>query len=90
MSGFNSLGSTIQSMGAALEAAGVENSENNMLSNLDTLGYSLISASAILDAIGILIEDEMSIQKRLLLAAGGWLEIIGAIHGAYVIIQAAE
>ncbi|MFE4522357.1 hypothetical protein ACFRCQ_09405 [Cytobacillus firmus] len=67
-------------MGAALEAAGVENSENNMLSNLDTRGYSLISASAILGAIGILIEDEMSIQKRLLLAAGGWLEIIGAIH----------
>ncbi|MEH6986323.1 DUF6944 family repetitive protein [Cytobacillus firmus] len=87
---FNSLGSTIQSMGAALEAAGVENGENNMLSNLETLGYSLISASATLDAIGILIEDEKSIQKRLLLAAGGWLEFIGAVLGAYVIIQAAE
>ncbi|MGY6211078.1 DUF6944 family repetitive protein [Cytobacillus firmus] len=90
VSGFNSLGSTIQSMGAALEAAGVENGENNMLSNLETLGYSLISASATLDAIGILIEDEKSIQKRLLLAAGGWLEFIGAVLGAYVIIQAAE
>jgi hypothetical protein len=89
VSGFNSLGSTIQSMGAALEAAGVENGENNMLSNLETLGYSLISVSAILDAIGILIEDEKSIPKRVLLAAGGWLEFIGAVLGAYVIIQAA-
>ncbi|WP_404321458.1 hypothetical protein LG298_13425 [Cytobacillus firmus] len=90
VSGFNSLGSTIQSMGAALEAAGVENDENNLLSNLETLGYSLISVSAILDAIGILIEDEKSIQKRVLLAAGGWLEFIGAVLGAYVIIQAGE
>ncbi|MGM0777762.1 MAG: DUF6944 family repetitive protein [Bacillota bacterium] len=90
VSGFNSLGSTIQSMGAALEAAGVENDENNLLSNLETLGYSLISVSAILDAIGILIEDEKSIQKRVLLAAGGWLEFIGAFLGAYVIIQAGE
>ncbi|URT68789.1 DUF6944 family repetitive protein [Cytobacillus firmus] len=90
VSGFNSLGSTIQSMGAALEAAGVENDENNLLSNLETLSYSLISVSAILDAIGILIEDEKSIQKRVLLAAGGWLEFIGAVLGAYVIIQAGE
>lgn len=90
VSGFNSLGSTIQSMGAALEAAGVENDENNLLSNLETLGNSLISVSAILDAIGILIEDEKSIQKRVLLAAGGWLEFIGAVLGAYVIIQAGE
>lgn len=90
VSGFNSLGSTIQSMGAALEAAGVENDENNLLSNLETLGYSLISVSAILDALGILIEDEKSIQKRVLLAAGGWLEFIGAVLGAYVIIQAGE
>ncbi|WP_370223163.1 hypothetical protein [Cytobacillus sp.] len=90
VSGFNSLGSTIQSMGAALEAAGVANEENNILSNLETLGYSLISVSAILDALGILIEDEESIQKRLLLAAGGWLEFIGASLGAYVIIQAAD
>ncbi|WP_282172464.1 DUF6944 family repetitive protein [Cytobacillus firmus] len=90
VSGFNSLGSTIQSMGAALEAAGVENDENNLLSILETLGYSLISVSAILDAIGILIEDEKSIQKRVLLAAGGWLEFIGAVLGAYVIIQAGE
>lgn len=90
VSGFNSLGSTIQSMGAALEAAGVENDENNLLSNLETLGYSLISVSAILDAIGILIEDEKSIQKRVLLAAGGWFEFIGAVLGAYVIIQAGE
>lgn len=73
-----------------MEAAGVANSENNILSNLETLGYSLISVSAILDAIGILIEDEESIQKRLLLAAGGWLEFIGASLGAYVIIKAAE
>ncbi|URM31041.1 hypothetical protein LLY41_11340 [Cytobacillus firmus] len=90
VSGFNSLGSTIQSMGAALEASGVGNEENNMLRNLKTLGYSLISISAILDAIGILIEDETSIQKRVLLAAGGWLEFIGAVLGAYVILQAAE
>ncbi len=90
VSGFNSLGSTIQSMGAALEAAGVENDENNLLSNLETLGYSLISVSAILDAIGILIEDEKSIQKRVLLAAGGWFEFIGAVLGAYVIIQTGE
>ncbi|MGN7175146.1 hypothetical protein BK139_08550 [Paenibacillus sp. FSL R5-0490] len=90
VSGFNSLGSAIQSMGAALEASGVENEEDNMLSNLETLGYSLISVSAILDALGILIEDETSIQKRVLLAAGGWLEFIGAILGAYAILQAAE
>ncbi|KON88217.1 hypothetical protein AF332_16335 [Sporosarcina globispora] len=90
VSGFNSLGSTIQSMGAALEAAGVANGENNILSKLEALGYTLISLSAILDAIGILIEDEISIQKRLLLAAGGWGEFIGAALGAYVIIQAAE
>lgn len=90
VSGFNSLGSTIQSLGAALEASGVGNEENNMLRNLKTLGYSLISISAILDAIGILIEDETSIQKRVLLAAGGWLEFIGAVLGAYVILQAAE
>jgi hypothetical protein len=90
VSGFNALGSTIQSMGAALEAEGVEYGENIMLSNLEAFGYSFISLAAILDAAGILIEDEQSIQKRVLLAAGGWLEFIGAVIGAYALIKAAD
>ncbi|MCM3092785.1 MULTISPECIES: DUF6944 family repetitive protein [unclassified Cytobacillus] len=90
VSGFNALGSTIQSVGAALEAEAVEYGENQFLSSLEALGYSLISVAAVLDAIGILIEDEESIQKRVLLAAGGWLEFIGAVIGAYALIKAAD
>lgn len=90
VSGFDALGSTIQSMGAALEARGVEYGENILLSNLEALGYSFISVATILDAIGILIEDEQCIKKRVLLAAGGWLEFIGAVIGAYALIKAAD
>ncbi|MCM3708220.1 MULTISPECIES: DUF6944 family repetitive protein [Cytobacillus] len=90
VSGFNALGSTIQSMGAALEAEAVEYGENQLLSSLEALGYSLISISAILDAVGILIEDEQSIKKRVLLATGGWLEFTGATINAYALIKSAE
>ncbi|CAM3814347.1 hypothetical protein GCM10009865_02690 [Aeromicrobium ponti] len=82
---FNSVGSSVQSMGAALEAAGEANRESDHLNNLEVLGSSLISVAAMLDSAGILIRDEMSIQKRLLLATGGWLEFIGASIGAYAI-----
>lgn len=86
----NSLGSSIQSMGAALEAKGVKQNRSNILSQLEVIGYSLISIGALLDSAGLLITDELSIQRRLLLAAGGWLEFLGAVLGAYVIIQTAE
>lgn len=87
---FNSLGSSIQSMGAALEAKGVKQNRRNILNQLEVIGYSLISIGALLDSAGLLITDELSIQRRLLLAAGGWLEFLGAVLGAYVIIQTAK
>ncbi|WP_198158850.1 DUF6944 family repetitive protein [Robertmurraya korlensis] len=81
----NALGSTIQSMGAALEAAGVERKEERSLNDVEAFGNTLISIGAILDAIGILAAEEKRVQKRILLATGGWLEFLGAVIEAYVI-----
>lgn len=86
----NSLGSSVQSMGAALEAYGLANSKSDYFIKLEVLGSSLISIAALLDSIGILARDENSLQKRILLAAGGWLEFIGASIGAYAINKKAK
>ncbi|MBT2686636.1 hypothetical protein J7I93_00400 [Bacillus sp. ISL-47] len=81
----NALGSSVQSIGAALEAEGAANREGDYFNNLEVLGSSLISIATMLDSAGILIRDEMSLHKRLFLATGGWLEFIGASIGAYAI-----
>ncbi|WP_232233750.1 DUF6944 family repetitive protein [Bacillus sp. J33] len=69
----NSLGSSVQSMGAALEAYGLANSKSDYFIKLEVLGSSLISIAALLDSIGILARDENSLQKEFFLQrADGW------------------
>lgn len=82
ISRFNSLGSSVQSMGAAFETAGVFNGK---VINLEVLGNILITLGALLDSVGILVPEEKPKQKDILLATGGWSEFIGAAIGAYVI-----
>ncbi len=82
---FNSLGSTIQSMGAALEATGVAQVGEGMSPNLEVAGLSLITLGTILDSVGILTSEEKEKQKRILLFAGGWVEFAGTVLIAYAL-----
>lgn len=82
---FNALGSTIQSMGAALEATGVAQVGEGMSPNLEVIGLSLITLGAMLDSIGVLTPEEKEKQKRILLFAGGWVEFAGTVLVAYAI-----
>lgn len=82
---FNSLGSTIQSMGAALEATGVAQVGEGTSPNLELAGLSLITLGTILDSIGVLTSEEKKKQKRILLFTGGWVEFAGTVLIAYAL-----
>ncbi|MFS0658229.1 hypothetical protein AB1L07_05245 [Niallia alba] len=83
----DALGSVVQSIGAAIEVAGVVFEENGSLYENKAFGNLLISIGTLIDAIAIITPEEKEKPRRILLATGGWIEFTGSVIEAYAIIQ---